>query len=128
MNPLTNNNNNDNNNNTQDEILSKSLTIRTPGILTPISPIQYFIQARSIEKTVFHIRGITKTVDVIGVKTIDKVVVEEGIFFGTIRIVHMDKSEILIGRILKKNAIDIKAFFEEVVEFQRKNVVNLTGD
>ncbi len=112
----------------EDPILSQTIVVRTMTILTPISPIQYNIQARSIEKVILHLHGITRSIEVIGVKTIDQVNIEQGIFFGRIRIIHMDKSEIRIDQISKSNAMKIKTFFEQVVEFQRSHVVNLTGD
>jgi hypothetical protein len=112
----------------EDPILSKTMFVRTMTILRPISPIQYNIEARSIERMVLHLHGITKSIEVIGVKTIDKVNIEQGIFFGRVRIIHMDKSEIRIEQISKSNAIKVKTFFEQVVEFQRRNVVNVTGD
>ena len=111
-----------------EEILSKVMVIRSVGILHPISPIEYNIQARAIEKTILHLHGITKTVEDIGVKTIDKVDIEQGIFFGNVKIVHMDQSEIHIDSISKGNAIEVKNFFEKVIDFQRRNVVNVTGD
>jgi hypothetical protein len=110
------------------EMLSKVMVIRSVGILHPISPIEYNIQARAIEKTILHLHGVTKTVEDIGVKTIDKVDIEQGIFFGNVKIVHMDQSEIHIDSISKSNAINIKNFFEQVIDFQRRNVVNVTGD
>ncbi len=112
----------------EDPILSVNMSVRTMTILRPISPIQYNIQARSIEKVTLHLHGITKSIEVIGVKTIDQVNIEQGIFFGRVRIIHMDKSEIRIEQISKSNAMKVKTFFEQVVEFQRSHVVNLTGD
>ncbi len=112
----------------EDPILSQTIVVRTMTILTPISPIQYNIEARSIERVVLHLHGITKSIEVIGVKTIDQVNIEQGIFFGRVRIIHMDKSEIRIEQISKSNAMKVKTFFERVVEFQRRNVVNVTGD
>ncbi len=111
-----------------DPILSVNMAVRTMTILRPISPIQYNIQARSIEKVTLHLHGITKSIEVIGVKTIDQVNIEQGIFFGRVRIIHMDKSEIRIDQISKSNAMKVKTFFEQVVAFQRSHVVNVTGD
>ena len=116
------------NSNVTDEILTKSLTIPTMLIRTPISPVTYNIQARSIEKVTKHLHGITKSSEVIGVKPIDSVDINEGIIFGKVTIVHEDKSVIILDRITKNNARIIKDFFSEVVEFQRRNMVNITGD
>lgn len=107
---------------------TKIISIRTVKILHPISPIQYDIQAHSIEKTILHLGGITKSIEDIGVKTIDKILVYQRIFFGKVRIVHMDQSEIIIDQISKKNTIMIKEFFENIIQIQRKNVVNITND
>ena len=124
-NPYTQNNST---NNLADEILQKSLNISTMIIRTPISPTTYNIQARSIEKVIKHLHGITTSSEVIGVKPIDSVNIDEGIIFGKVTIVHEDKSVIILDRITKANAKIIKDFFTEVVEFQRRNMVNITGD
>ena len=110
------------------ELLSKTISIRTVKLLHPISPIQYDIQARSIEKTILHLGGVTKSIEDIGIKTIDRVLVYQKILFGKVRIIHMDNSEIIIDQISKANTILVKEFFEKLVQFQRKNVVNMTKD
>ena len=114
--------------NLTDEILTKTLNIPTMVIRTPVSPVMYNIQARSIEKVTKHLHGITTSSEVIGVKPIDSVNINEGIIFGKVTIVHEDKSVIILDRISKSNAKIIKDFFTEVVEFQRRNMVNITGD
>jgi hypothetical protein len=127
MNPY--NNNPDINMTPEDkELLSEVISVRTVTLLHPISPIQYKIQVRSIEKTILHLGGITKSIEDIGIKTIDRVLVYQKIFFGRVRIIHMDNSEIIIDQISKSNTILIKEFFEKVVEFQRRNVVNIAKD
>lgn len=117
-----------NTNSENDPVLQKVINVRTVKILRPVSPIFFNIRARSIEKITNFFWGLTKSTEVIGVKTIDQVNISEGILFGSVAIIHMDKSEIHIDQISKQDARNIKQFFEDVVIFQRRNVVNITGD
>ncbi len=111
-----------------DPILQRVISVRTVKFLRPVSPIFFNIRARSIEKITNFLWGLTKSTEVIGVKTIDQVNISEGILFGSVAILHMDKSEIHIDQISKQDARNIKKFFEDVVIFQRRTVVNITGD
>lgn len=112
----------------EDAILNEQILIHSVALLTPISPVTYKVQARTIEKVIRHVWGITQTSEVIGVKTIDQVNIAEGIFFGSVNIIHEDKSTITLDKISKADARKVKAFYETIVEYQRKNVVNITGD
>lgn len=127
---LQSNINNVSNNMNQDQSSfdQQAIQVNTLGFLTPISPITYNVQVRSIEKIIHHFQGLTTGSEVIGIKTIDTVNINEGLFFGSVLITHADKSEILIDKISKGDARKVKSFLEGVVDFQRKNVVNMTGD
>lgn len=96
--------------------------------ITWINPITYTIGVRKITVEKKILMGLMKNTQEVGVRTIDSIRIEENIFSANAIIVHADRSEVRIRGIGKSNARRIQKFFGDVIEAQRKKVINVASD
>lgn len=104
------------------------LEVKTIRILTPIAPVNYRFGVKKIEKDKNILFGLFHKITEVGLRTIDRVSIEKNILWGSLTVMHSGQSQVFIDKITRSDSELLKNFYCDVIEAQRKSVVNITED